>query len=58
MRKVLVLLLVSTISIKAYSQECDCTSTFEWLKSTFEQNDAGFEYYLKQKGEVNYTLLT
>jgi hypothetical protein len=26
------------------AQNCDCTKNFEWVKQTFEGNDAGFEY--------------
>ena len=32
----------------------ECASEFLWLKSTFEQNDAGFHYAVSTKGENNY----
>lgn len=44
-------LLTSTCS---FAQDCDCNKNFEWVKKTFEENDAGFEYTLKQKGNQAY----
>ncbi|GAB3822332.1 hypothetical protein GCM10028895_26540 [Pontibacter rugosus] len=38
----------------AYAQTCDCESNFEWVKKTFEENDAGFRYALEQKGTQAY----
>lgn len=32
----------------------DCKTEFEWLKTTFENNDAGFEYAVSTKGESSY----
>lgn len=36
------------------AQDCNCISNYEWVKKTFEENDAGFEYALKAKGEQAY----
>jgi len=36
------------------AQTCDCESNFEWVKKTFEENDAGFAYALENKGETAY----
>lgn len=36
------------------AQDCDCTSNFEWLRKTFEENDAGFAYALEAKGKDAY----
>lgn len=47
----IVLLLSSTFS---FAKNCDCHKNFEWVKKTFEENDAGFEYALKQKGDQAY----
>lgn len=44
-------LLTSTFT---FAQDCDCTKNFDWVKRTFEDNDAGFEYVLKQKGNQAY----
>ncbi len=38
----------------ALSQDCGCPETLQWLKSTFEQNDAGFTYAIEAKGEEAY----
>lgn len=44
------------IPVTIYAQECDCQNTFNWTKKTFEENDAGFSYILKKKGELAYQL--
>jgi hypothetical protein len=36
--------------------KCDCRKTFEWMKSTFEENDAGFSYILGKKGQQAYDI--
>lgn len=41
-------------STGSFSQHCDCNSNYEWVKKTFEENDAGFQYALKMKGEQAY----
>lgn len=38
----------------SFSQNCNCDSTFRWLKETFENNDAGFQYAVDQKGRTDY----
>jgi C-terminal processing protease CtpA/Prc len=48
----IILLFATTLS---YAQDCDCTKNFEWVKKTFEENDAGFQYAIKTKGEQAYT---
>jgi hypothetical protein len=37
-------------------QKCDCESNFEWVRKTFEENDAGFSLVIAQKGEEAYRL--
>ncbi len=37
-----------------FAQTCDCSSNLEWVRKTFEENDAGFEYALKAKGKQAY----
>lgn len=39
-----------------FGQDCDCMSTFEWVKNTIETNDAGFQYIINAKGENAYEL--
>lgn len=49
--------LLSNNKLLAGSQ-CDCHAEFTWIKNTFEKNDAGFEYILKEKGQQAYDLHT
>ena len=42
------------LSLMSYGQECNCVENFEWVKKTFEENDAGFEYSVKIKGQQAY----
>ncbi|SFN01038.1 Peptidase family S41 [Chryseobacterium oleae] len=46
--------LFTLTTTSVYAQTCDCTKNYEWVKKTFEANDAGFEYALKQKGNQAY----
>src|SRR3982750_4553139 len=39
----------------SYSQACNCEKNFEWVKKTFEENDAGFQYAIDIKGKTAYT---
>ena len=32
------------------AQNCNCKTNFEWVKKTFEENDAGFQYVIDSKG--------
>lgn len=52
----LLTILVFLFSISVYSQNCDCKSDFEWVKKTFEENDAGFQYIIDTKGNQSYDL--
>lgn len=40
----------------AQNRNCDCKSNFEWVKTTFEENDAGFRYMLDKKGQAAYNI--
>jgi hypothetical protein len=53
MRKILVFLMLLPLSV--FSQNCSCEDNFEWLKKTFEENDAGFQYVIDIKGESSYS---
>ncbi len=46
----------SMIAYSAPAQTCNCESNFEWVKKTFEQNDAGFQYIIDKKGEAAYAI--
>ncbi len=37
-----------------HAQACNCESNFNWVKKTFEENDAGFAYILEVKGQADY----
>jgi len=39
----------------AISQQSDYVKNFDWMVKTFEDNDAGFDYYLKLKGSEDYS---
>ena len=38
----------------SFAQNCNCKAKYEWVKKTFEENDAGFKNALKTKGELAY----
>lgn len=37
-------------------KQCNCEENFNWVKQTFEENDAGFAYALEQKGRAAYNV--
>lgn len=51
-KPILITLLV--LPFLMFSQNCDCETNFNWVKTTFEKNDAGFAYALESKGEQVY----
>jgi hypothetical protein len=55
MRKHLTLLsLALLLAFTGKAQDCDCEKNFAWVKTTFEENDAGFRYAVEAKGEQAY----
>jgi len=44
------------LSNSATGQTCTCESNFEWVKKTFEENDAGFQYIINKKGLAAYNI--
>ncbi len=54
MKKGILLLAILLATNFSYSQNCNCPATFTWLKETVENNDAGFQYVIDQKGEAAY----
>lgn len=55
MKKLYFLLIVALIIANlAKAQSCNCETNFEWVKKTFEQNDAGFKYVIDSKGKQAY----
>lgn len=53
-KRLLIFCLLFTGRGLAYCQDCNCSTTFQWLKKTFEENDAGFDYILSVKGQAAY----
>ncbi|HRO99803.1 MAG TPA: S41 family peptidase [Flavobacteriales bacterium] len=42
------------LAIATHAQPCNCPATFDWMVTTFEQNDAGFQLVLDRKGQAAY----
>ena len=51
-----ILISIFLLPISLIAQECNCLEGFNWLKETFEKNDAGFQYIVDKKGEQAYML--
>jgi Peptidase family S41 len=49
------LIILMLLCSSALSQQSAYVNNFDWMVKTFEDNDAGFEYYLKQKGSEDYS---
>ena len=49
-----ILILLTFFPFVIYGQDCDCESSFNWMKKTFEENDAGFQYIIDIKGKQAY----
>ncbi|MFQ5752277.1 MAG: S41 family peptidase [bacterium] len=54
MTKPILILLIIITPIFVYSQDCSCEDNYLWVKKTFEENDAGFDYAIGQKGIQAY----
>lgn len=52
--KQIVFILTLLLPFINQAQNCNCESNFNWLKQTFEENDAGFQYALEIKGKQAY----
>ncbi|MGM0635859.1 MAG: S41 family peptidase [Bacteroidota bacterium] len=42
------------LSVNVFASDCDCSKHYQWVKTTFEQNDAGFTYAIQKKGKDSY----
>lgn len=38
----------------SFAQNCNCESNYQWVKKTFEENDAGYQYIIDKKGVAAY----
>lgn len=56
MKRSLLLIMLLYAGIYSFAQKCDCKANYEWVKKTFEENDAGFQYTLQSKGEQAYSI--
>jgi len=54
MKNLIIISLSLLITGFSYGQNCNCEENFEWVKKTFEENDAGFQYAIGLKGELSY----
>lgn len=53
MNRIIILIGLALIfSITGYGQSCNCTEEFKWAKKTFEENDAGYSYYIEKYGKL------
>lgn len=48
------LIILITLPLFTLSQNCSCEESFNWMKKTFEENDAGFQYVIDSKGVNEY----
>lgn len=51
---VILFVYLSCFTFNVSAQECDCLSNYNWMRKTFEENDAGFHYVIEQKGMDAY----
>jgi len=56
MRFLFLITVVFVHACTAKEQPCTCKSNFEWVKKTFEENDAGFQYIIDKKGQAAYNI--
>ena len=54
MRFLIFITVTIALAYSAQGQTCNCESNFEWVKKTFEENDAGFQYIIDKKGQATY----
>ena len=50
MKKIILSLVTLTLLSQAFSQTCNCLQEYQWIKKTFEDNDAGYPYYIQKYG--------
>lgn len=58
MRRIIIVFSLLILWQHSFCQQSNYLKTFDWMVKTFEENDAGFNFYLKQKGIENYSLHT
>ena len=58
MKKLFIFFTIIIIAVNTFAQECNCGKAFDWIVSTFEENDAGFQYVIDKKGKDDYIKYT
>jgi len=58
MKKLFYILILLNFSLSSTAQNCNCEAEFDWIKNTFQENDAGFEYGISLKDEEYYNYHT
>lgn len=51
----IILITLCLVSKLSYGQTCNCEQNFNWVKKTFEENDAGYQKIIELKGKQAYT---
>lgn len=54
----IILIALCLVSKFSYSQTCNCEQNFNWVKKTFEENDAGYQTIIELKGKPAYATHT
>jgi len=53
-KRQVLMFLALLLAIRMFGQDCNCESSFQWMKEVFEKNDAGFQYVIDKKGTSEY----
>ncbi len=51
----IILITLCLVTKLSYGQTCNCEQNFNWVKKTFEENDAGYQKIIELKGKQVYT---
>ncbi len=54
MKKIKILFLIIIFPLFGFSQNCDCLDNYRWVKKTFEENDAGYQFSIEKIGKLAY----
>lgn len=56
MKAAILSLIFFLFTITSFAQKCNCNLYYDWVKKTFEQNDAGFTFTIATKGQQSYDI--
>ena len=54
MKFILFIVVIFIFACTSNEKTCNCESNFDWVKKTFEENDAGFQHIIDKKGQEAY----